>query len=88
MLSQKQKLQLELYCNAFVLGMFADMLNEKNRGENWQWGDFAVLVTGLAVASVFTMHIQEKTLNEAKEFVRVQCLHIAKSTLQRAGYIT
>lgn len=88
MLSQKQLLQLELYCNTFVLGLLADMLNEKNRGENWKWEDFPEMVANLAEASVFTMHTQEKTLKEAKREVRSQCLYIAQTILKRAGYIT
>lgn len=88
MLSQKQQLKLELYCNAFVLGMFADILNEQNRGNSFTWEEFPSAVASLAEASVFMMHTQQKTLKEAEELVRVQCLHIAKSTLKRAGYIT
>lgn len=85
-LKEKELLKIEVVCLASTAELFAGMINEENRGPNFEWSKFPNLAKRLGSRSVMISQLwPENKKDEIREYAEKFCEQIANNYIIAAG---
>lgn len=87
-LKEKELLKIEVVCLASTAELFAGMINEVNRGPNFEWSQFPNLAKKLGSGSVMISEDwPEYKKDKIREYAEKFCEQLANDYIIAAGFI-